>query len=166
MHQQEVRFSYSATDPGWVSRVSGHPRPFDYGAFFKENIFNLQFLAEQGASLFVKMALLLICCLSYILQKIYSGPVWRNVHLPVPLDYRSSFSFASKINATPVIKHTQSYSCTLYCPEMPGKCIGECLDFPISWVGGPAPRRRRAGWLIRPLRCPVQMDWTSALVKS
>jgi len=34
--------------------------------------------------------------------KIYCGPIWRNVHFPVPLDYRSSF--ASKIDARNVKK--------------------------------------------------------------
>ena len=34
--------------------------------------------------------------------KIYCGPIWRNLHFPVPVDYRSSI--ASKIDATHVIK--------------------------------------------------------------
>jgi len=34
--------------------------------------------------------------------KIYCGPIWRNLHFPVPVDYRNSI--ASKIDATLVIK--------------------------------------------------------------
>ena len=44
------------------------PAPLITVPFFEKNIFSIYmlFLAEQGASLFVKMAVLLICCLSYI----------------------------------------------------------------------------------------------------
>ena len=46
------------------------------------------------------------CCLSIIVLasylKMYCGPIWRNLHFPVPVDYRNSI--ASKIDATHVIK--------------------------------------------------------------
>jgi len=48
---------------------------FDYGAIFEKNIFSIYmlFLAEQGA--FLKMAVLLICCLSFIFENI----LWPNL---------------------------------------------------------------------------------------
>ena len=47
------------------------------------------------------------CCLSPIIVlasylKIYCGPIWRNRHFPVPVDYRNST--ASKIDTTHIMK--------------------------------------------------------------
>ena len=52
------------------------------------------------------LTIAMCCCLSPIIVlaaylKIYCGPIWRNLHFPVPVDYRNSI--ASKIDATHVI---------------------------------------------------------------
>jgi len=45
---------------------------------------------------------LALCLIRVPFLKIYCGPIWRNLHFPVPVDYRNSIG--SKIDATHVIK--------------------------------------------------------------
>jgi len=44
--------------------------------------------------------------------KIYCGPIWRNLHFPVPVNYRNSI--ASKIDATHVIKAHSITQCVMH----------------------------------------------------
>ena len=67
--------------------------------------------------------------------KIYCGPIWRNIHFPVLVDYRNSI--AGKIDATHAIK---AHSIIQF--VMPGnarKSVRECLDFQILWGRPPDP---------------------------
>jgi len=86
--------------------------------------------------------MLLICCLSIMFEnKIYCGPIWRNVHFPVPLDYRSSF--ASKIDATYVI-NAHSVIQFVMRPCHAGKMHLRLSRFSNFLEKAPHPRRMRA----------------------